>query len=114
MNEDGDILKPRKSFFIVAAWISLFTPLVIGAIAFPICLNTQNSVSSNDFTRLVVGCGFFAQIGSLLLGLVSFFGIPRHGARAIVWPATIGVLASAAVALFLFVLALGTSMGGNC
>ena len=83
----------NRSFFTVAAWYCWTAPLVASSIS------TAIYVSEGDtrYHRLGDPAGdiaFYVCISALVLGVVSLFGIRRHGARVILWKALLGILLS--------------------
>jgi len=67
--------------------------------------NVQQSVLFGSF------CG---QIVSLIFGIVSLFGIARHGAKLILWKAAVGILASIGMGFLSAVSLIMNGMGHNC
>jgi hypothetical protein len=57
---------------------------------------------------------FCLQIISIILGVISLFGIPKYGPGLIVWKAAVGILGSCGTGCFIFLFAIGISMGRNC
>jgi hypothetical protein len=102
---------PVKSFFTWAAWYSLVTPFVTAAITFLVLfVESRTGYMEYDIVNFVLLCGFLLVISSLISGALSFFGVPRHGARVIVWKAIIGMLASCIVGLGIFVVSMGQAL----
>jgi hypothetical protein len=102
---------PRKSFFNRAAWGSLLIPLVTVPTALSFLSITRPAGHSLDI--FLIGALCF-QVVSLLLGITALFGISWYGAKFILWKAVGGILASVAVGLGLFWLAMLNAMGNNC
>lgn len=89
-----DLAESKKSFFNRAAWFSLFTPVV----TFGVTVALFRLHVDRDLLDFYLGVTLCLQIISLILGIVSLFGIPQHGARLILWKAVIGILASCGMA----------------
>src|SRR5271170_4977498 len=81
----------KKSFFNLAAWCSFFIPFITAVFTFTVGPNINSDSDAADMFLLVAFC---LQIFSVVLGIVSLFGISRHGARLILWKAVIGIFAS--------------------
>jgi hypothetical protein len=75
------------SFFTKAAWFSLIIPFFVPAVWFCILAATNRM----DLPAMV---SFFVLLSSLALGVVSLFGVRRHGRKRIVWKAVVGIVAS--------------------
>ena len=69
---------------------------------------------SSDALGVYLFCAFWIQPVGLFLGIASLFGIPRHGARLILWKAVLGILLSCGAGFGIFILALANAMGHNC
>ena len=95
----------RKSFYYQAARASLFIPLVTFGVT--LVLFGSNSHISSEVTGYFALGAFVVQVISLILGIVSLFGIPRHGARLILWKAVVGIIASCGMGFVSIYLILG-------
>ena len=73
-----------------------------------------NMCKSGDPVAYYLLGAFFIQIISLILGIVSLFGIPRYGARLILWKALIGIIASCGMEFMIILDIIGNAMGHNC
>lgn len=97
--------KSKMSSFDWAAWFSFVTPLAAAAITFGLFLaanySHSNSLSIKNLIGGVLGCEFLMLFVSLILGVVSLFGIQQHKRKLTLWIALFGILASG-VALFVF------------
>src|SRR5271154_3176535 len=92
----------KKSFFNLAAWCSFFIPFITAIFTF----DGHNINSDSHAADIFLLVAFCLQIFSIVLGIVSLFGISRHGARLILWKAVIGILASCGMGLFLILCAM--------
>jgi hypothetical protein len=81
------------SFFTKAAWFSLIIPFLVPVVWFCILAAT----SRLDLPAMV---SFFILLSSLALGVVSLFGVRRHGGRRIVWKAVVGIVTSIVLGYF--------------
>jgi hypothetical protein len=111
-----NLVNSKKSFFILSARLSfaipLFTVLVtaILGILSAICVKPHSDIFVES-APVYVFCAFLLQIVSLILGIVSLFGIPHYGARFILWKSLVGILASCGVGFVIFLMAVGLAMG---
>ena len=102
----------KMSSFDRAAWFSLITPLAAATITFGLFLAANYSLSIKNLIGGVLGCEFLMLFVSLILGVVSLFGIQQHRRKLTLWIALFGILANCAalfVALELLILMIGTS-----
>lgn len=88
----------KKSFFNLAAWCSFLIPFITAIFILKLGYNINRDSQAADIFLLIT---FSLQIFSIVLGIVSLFGISRHGARLILWKAAIGILASCGMGVFL-------------
>ena len=100
----------RKSFFNRAAWCSFLIPLVTAAITFVLISEQAHKLITDNTFVLYLICAFCFQVISLILALWSLFGIPRHGAKLILWKAALGILASCGMGIVIFLLVLVAGM----
>ena len=107
-----DLAESKKSFFNRAAWLSVFIPLVTFVVTF-VLFRWDWHISIDVQEKYLFGAGC-VQVISLILGIVSLFGIRRHGARLIVWKAAIGIIASCGMGFLSFVGMIFNAMGRNC
>jgi len=111
------IVGPRKSFFTWAAMYSFVAPLATAAVSFAIFYGVHflgGGPLGDGSTNFISLSGLIVVATSLILGVVSLFGIERHGARVILWKALLGILLSCVVGFGIFVLALAAAMGHGC
>src|SRR6266446_2504970 len=87
----------RKSFFNRAAWCSFCIPLVTAAVTFVLTCAIIFKYMDGDFFFSYLYWAFRFQIIGVILGLLSLFGIPRHGAELILWKAAAGIATSCGV-----------------
>lgn len=107
-----DLDDSKKSFSNRAAWISLLTPIVTFGVSF--ALFKPDWHLNSDFVGYYLFGAFCLQIISLILGIMSLFGMPQHGAKLILWEAAIGILASCGMG-FLCLLGMALNgLGHNC
>jgi hypothetical protein len=85
------------SLFTIAAWYSLIVPFSVPVLWFIIPATT----SRVDLPAMI---SFFVLLNTLALGVVSLFGIPRHGRKRILWKALIGIIASVVSGFFALVI----------
>ena len=106
--------KREPSFFSVAAWISLIIPLTtFGVIAGLLSLSGHTNLlppPSRQFTGDLNGWAVLIDLGSLILGVISLFGIRRHGAAFILWKAVPGIIASGALGFYHFLITMMSSI----
>ena len=91
---------------------SFVAPLATAAAIFLIFYGFPNP--GYDFANFFLTTGLIVVITSLIFGVISLFGIERHGARAILWKALLGILLSCVVGFGIFVMAVGVAMGHGC
>jgi len=104
-----------KSQFLVAAWYSLITPFAMAAtIALFYYLEDASNAESQRMISNFLQFGLLICISSLIAGIISLFGIPRHGTRIIVWKATIGIVASCALGCGIVYLAFANIFRSGC
>ena len=106
-----------KSFFDIAAWLSLIIPFVLTAVTFGLILlaNHANPKSlSPNFVSGVLGCEFLIAVSSIILGVASVLGIKRHKRRISLWIALAGILVSGIASYAAFILLALSGMGSNC
>jgi hypothetical protein len=86
----------RKSFFLFAAYYSFFVSCGTAIVAWTILAIVRSWPDSEPFVDigLVSALVFFIFLSSLVMGLISLFGIPRHGVRPILWKAALGIVLS--------------------
>jgi len=102
----------RKSFHNRAAWWSFSIPFITAAVTFALtCAVIHNYLDRDSFVLCLIWAFCFQIIGAIL-GLLSLFGIPRHGARLILWKAAIGILASCGIGYVIPLLAFAFSWHG--
>jgi hypothetical protein len=95
MDEAGSNPRPRKPFFMIAAWFSLVVPLLAAGWAYymgsaphgPDRPNPHLSKADSVGLALVFGISFVA-------GCMSLWGVKTNGAWRIVPPAVLGILVS--------------------
>lgn len=87
-----------QSFFSIAAWYCLVAPFLAAGFAL-LVLHVEGPY--DRFNPLpfpnqdqVEDIAFFICLSSFVLGVVSLFGIRRHGLRIILWKMLPGILAS--------------------
>lgn len=112
MDAATNLIGSKKSLFNRAAWCSFFIPLATVAVTF--LLLFADSRIGSDAAGIYLFWAFWIQAISLILGIASLFGIPKHGARLILWKAALGILLSCGMGFVIFVLAVGNAMGHNC
>lgn len=88
----------HRLFFSIAAWYCLVAPFLSAGFAFWI-LHVEGPY--DRFNPLpfpnqdqVEDIAFWVCLSSLASGIISLFGIRRHGWRVILWKALLGILAS--------------------
>ena len=89
----------QKPFSELAARFSMIVPFATAAVAFVILATSQYVFHTLDAivdTHVLVCYVFWIMASSLLMGVVSLFGIQRYGVRPILWRAAIGIFASVA------------------
>jgi len=102
----------RKSFFNRAAWYCFCIPLVTAAATYALaCAAIHKYMDSDSFVIYLIWA-FCFQIIAIILGLLSLFGIRRHGARLILWKAAAGIAASCYVGYAITYLAFAFSWHG--
>jgi hypothetical protein len=84
----------RKSFFNRAAWYSLSIPFITAAVTFGLTCAVIHKYLDNDSFVTYLIWAFCFQIIGVILGLLSLFGIRRHGAGLILWKGAAGIAAS--------------------
>jgi LytS/YehU family sensor histidine kinase len=89
--------QPGASFFTVAAWYCLIVPFLAPVLAF--CIFVASGFGRFDIALIAALC---CAVSSFIVGIVSLFGIQRHGVRRILWKALIGIAASAILGFFAF------------
>lgn len=101
----------RRSLLILAASYSCIVPFVIvAAIAIFLFVMYQVEVVHNHPTLSRRAYGdilvvpFWILVSSFVSGVVSLFGIPKHGMRPILLKATVGILASCGAGYVVYVL----------
>jgi uncharacterized membrane protein len=90
----------KQTYFSIAAWYCLVAPLLASGFATLICFlegpyerHHRVLVSFiNEFQANDIQC--WVCVSSLVVGLVSLFGMRRHGLNAILWKTIFGILAS--------------------
>jgi len=80
----------KCSFFSIAAWYCLIAPFTTYAIAWLAYL-LEGDTRYHPFGDPALDVSFWACVSAVPLGVVSLFGIPRHGVKVIVWKALIGI-----------------------
>jgi hypothetical protein len=75
------------SLFTKAAWFSFIVPFLVPVLWFCILAAT----SRMDLPAML---SFFVLLSSLACGIVSLFGVRRHGRKRILWKAVLGIVAS--------------------
>ena len=102
-------MKPIGSqFFLVAAWYCLIGPFAAAAIigyGLAIGIPDHPSGSPAEASFDVAAC---ILLTSVLAGIVSLFGIKKHGWRVIAWKFAVGISLSCIV--FLILIVIGTRM----
>ncbi len=99
--------RPIGNFFNLAAWYSLIAPVFCG----PIYLILYFEQEQNSYATL--GVVFWVLATSLFAGIISLFGIPKLGARKILWKALIGIILGAIVEFFVFAAGIGYALGAT-
>jgi hypothetical protein len=95
----------KKSFFTFAARYSLTVSILTAAATTVFFLLNVNSyvttfINAEWFWHGVI----WLFVSSFLMGVVSLFGIQRHGAKGILWKAVIGIIVSSIFDFFAFAL----------
>ena len=88
-----DAPSSKQSFFSIAAWYCWIAPLVVTGIATAVFI-AEGDTRYHTLGDPAVDISFWVCISGLALGVVSLFGIRRHGARVIVWKALLGIVVS--------------------
>jgi len=99
--------KSSGSFFNLAAWYCLVAPIVYG----PIYVILYFKQPQNSYE--ILGVVFWILAASLSAGIISLFGIPKLGAKKILWKALIGIVLGAIVEFFVFVAGIGYALGAT-
>src|ERR1019366_10330300 len=89
----------------LAARYSLIVPFASGALSFVLIKVGQLVFHEADAivdTHTLVLFVFWLMVSSLLMGVVSLFGIFRCGVRPILWRAAIGIIASLLIGFMAF------------
>ncbi len=106
--------KRQPSFCSTAAWVSLITPLAtFGIVASLFSLSGHTSLlppPSRQFSGDLHGWSVLIDFCSLVLGMISLFGIRRHGAAFILWKAVPGVFLSGGFGFYHFALTMMSSI----
>jgi hypothetical protein len=106
--------KRQPSFFSIAAWICLIAPpITLGATFALLSLSGHTSLlppPSRQFSGDLNGWAVLIDLGSLVLGVASLFGIRRHGAAFILWKTLPGVLLSGVFGFYHFMLVMMSSI----
>jgi len=98
------------SLFSLAAWYCLVAPFAAAGFSMPTYIKysgyehwqQQSFPTRNDALQILL----LVCLSSFVLGIVSLFGIRRHGRSVILWKALAGILASCFFGLFAFVVLL--------
>jgi hypothetical protein len=95
---------PNRSFFSIAAWYALITPLVVIAVWGICVILALLFVGYKDyFFETVIFVSAFGPITSVAASIVSLFGIRRHGWRFIVTKSLGGFVLSYLIFVQIFV-----------
>ena len=95
---------PNRSFFSIAAWYALITPLVVIAVWGICVILALLFVGYKDyFFETVIFVSGFGPITSVAASIVSLFGIRRHGWRFIVTKSLGGFVLSYLIFVQIFV-----------
>jgi hypothetical protein len=95
----------KKSFFTFAARYSLIVSILTAA-----ATTVFFMLNVNSYVTTFINAEWFWKAvtwlfdSSFLMGVVSLFGIQRHGAKNILWKAIIGIIVSSIFGLFVFAL----------
>ncbi|SRR5260221_6810100 len=112
MDSINNPVDSRKSFHNRAAWWSFSIPLITAPVTFGlICAEINRNMDSDSFVLYLIWAFCFQIIG-VILGLISLFGIPRHGAKLILWKAAIGIAASCGIGYVIPLLAFAFAWHG--
>ena len=90
------ITEPSVSFYTKAAWYSLIVPFVTPILSFLIL------ITSNGRLDIPLITAFCFAVSSFFAGVISLFGIQRHGVKRILWKALIGIASSLVLAFLSF------------
>jgi hypothetical protein len=101
----------RATFYNLAAYYSLVTPLAMITSYVILCL-IAHSNSDYAFLRDFLHHGILVLFSSVVAGIVGLFGI-RHGAKGILWKSIIGIVVSCGIGLSFFVLWVAGMMSGG-
>ena len=108
MSANDITAKRQRSFFTVAALLSLIAPLgALAIVAMILSLSGHLSSvpqASRSFIGNVHGFAFLVDLGSIGLGIISLIGIERHGPAVILWKAVPGILASGILGFYHFMM----------
>jgi hypothetical protein len=92
----SDHVHPQQSFFSIAAWYSLLAPVIAGIAL--VLLGSLGFFSRFDSPGIdpdtVLSFMAVVLLSSVVMSIISLFGIRRHGARVILWKAALGILVS--------------------
>ena len=106
--------KHQRSFFRIAAWISLVAPLAtLGVVLIIFSLSGHASFlppASRQFSGDLHTSALLVDVGSFVLGLFSLFGISRHGAALILWKAVPGLIISGMLGFYHFAVMMMSSI----
>ena len=92
--------KPPQTFYHHAATCCLLSPFVACGASIVIMAGTGPQRSRMDALVVAVLLGFI-MLGGIALGIISLFGISKHGRAGILWKAVTGLL----IFLFFFLAA---------
>lgn len=104
----------KSSIFSIAAWYCLVVSLTVVAVTFSIAAASGHMnilpPPSRNFSGHLYGSAFWIEVSSFLLGILSLFGIGRHGAAFILWKAVPGLIASGLSGFVFFALTMMSSI----
>jgi hypothetical protein len=101
----------RRPFLVLAASYSCFTPFIVAILTTVFFIIVDQAEAKQHriiFARHAAGdvllIPFWLLVSSLLFGVLSLFGIRKHGASPILLKAIIGILASFGFGFIVFAL----------
>ena len=103
----------KTSIFSFAAWYGLIVPFaaIVVTVAIAGASGHTNILPppSRHFAGILYGSAFWIEVSGFLFGILSLFGIGRHGAAFILWKAVPGLLASGLSGFVFFALGMMSS-----
>ena len=90
----------ERSFFSLSAWYALIAPLAamtIAGVGWFVFVFLDFDRGSFRAFEIVLGAMEFFLLTSVIAGIVSLFGIRRHGWRVIVWKSLAGIVLSSLI-----------------